>query len=270
MDSSPFCPSVSVVIKTYDDSAAPRRRASASLREILAETLWAIERQTLRPCEVLVVDSSTGDGIAEVVRRHTQAGEVVVRRIPLAQEMFSYPKALNLGVRNAVGDVVVSLSGDATPANERWLERLVAPLANPEVAGTYSRQMARPGEKLAWAERFRLWWRYRSRSKTLRRRDHLFSNASSAFRRELALRIPFDETLAELEDYEWARQMQRAGYAIAYVGDSEVFHSHASSSLETLWRMFYYVYLRMRADTRPPRTETSRVHSDEFSDRSGR
>lgn len=248
MSSSPFHPSISIVIKTYDDSATSKRRRSATLKELLAATLQAIGQQTLRPCEVLVVDSSVGGGIAEVVQRHTQAGGPPVRRIPLAQETFSYPRALNLGVQNAVGDVVVSLSGDATPANGRWLERLVAPLANPQVAGAYSRQVARPGEKLAWAERLRLWWRYRSRSTTLRRRDHLFSNASSAFRRELALRIPFDETLAELEDYEWARQVQRAGYAIAYAGDSEVFHSHASSSLATLWRMLYYVYLRMRAD----------------------
>ena len=40
--------------------------------------------------------------------------------------VFSYPRALNLGVQNATGDVIVSPSGDATPANKRRLERLVA------------------------------------------------------------------------------------------------------------------------------------------------
>ena len=64
------------------------------------------------------------------------------------------------------------------------------------------------------------------------------------------MRIPFDETLIEVEDYDWARKVQREGYAIAYVGDSEVFHSHPSSTLRTVWRMFYYLYLRMRADAR--------------------
>jgi rhamnosyltransferase len=246
-----FHPATSIVIKTYDDSVAPdRRRPFATLKELLAATLQAIEEQTLRPREILVVDSSTGDGITDVIRNYSSINkeQAAIRRIPLTQEIFSYPRALNLGIQHATGDVVVSLSGDATPTNEWWLEKLVAPLANPEVAGAFSRQVPRPGMELSWAERFRLWWRYRSQATALRFKDHLFSNASSAFHRSLALQIPFDETLVEVEDYAWARAVQRQGYAIAYVGDSEVFHSHTSSSLKTLWRMLYYVYLRMQAD----------------------
>jgi cellulose synthase/poly-beta-1,6-N-acetylglucosamine synthase-like glycosyltransferase len=248
---SSFHPRVSVVIKTYDDAptatSSPRR--SGGLRDLLATTLQAIERQTLHPHEVHVVDSSVGDGIAEVISNHVTVAEFPIRRVALVQERFSHPRALNVGIQNARGDVIVSLSGDATPANELWLEKLVAPLADPEVAGAYSRQIARPGASLSWAERFRLWWRYRPRSMALRSRDHLFSNACSAFRRELALRIPFNETLVEVEDYEWAREVQRQGYTIAYVGDSEVFHSHTASSVRTVWRMIRYTYLRMRVDT---------------------
>jgi GT2 family glycosyltransferase len=166
----------------------------------------------------------------------------------LAPTEFSYPHSLNLGVLNANGDIVVSLSGDATPANNRWLETLVAPLNNPKVAGSFSRHVPRPGVKVVWAEHFRLWWRYRSTATTLRTTDHVFSNACSAFRRDLALQIPFDESLTELEDYTWAREVQGRGYAIAYVGESEVYHSHTVSSAKTIWRMIYYIFLRMRTD----------------------
>jgi len=214
-------------------------------------TLRVLDEQTFQAHEVLVVDSSAGDGIAEVVQDHAPVSEFAVRRVPLAPEKFSYPRSLNLGVQHAMGDIVVSLSGDATPANASWLGELVAPLANPEIAGAFSRQVARPGMPLSWAERFRLWWRYRFQSTMVRYADPLFLNASSAFRRDLALRIPFDETLVELEDYAWARAVQREGYAIAYVGKSAVLHSHGASSLRTLWRMLYYVYLRMRIDARP-------------------
>ena len=82
----------------------------------------------------------------------------------------------------------------------------------------------------------------------MRYTDHLFSNASSAFRKELALQIPFNEALPELEDYAWAKRVQGQGYAIAYVGESEVYHSHSTSSAKTLWRMVYYVFLRMKID----------------------
>lgn len=249
MNLSSFRPSVSVVIKTYDDSATASRR-SIPLKETLVVTLRALVEQTLRPHEVLVVDSSAGDGIAEVIQAHAPTTEIAVRRVPLAPESFSHPRALNLGVQHAQGDVVASLSGDATPANDSWLENLVAPLADPQVGGAFSRHVARPGMVIPWAERFRLWWRYRSRSTMLRRTDHVFANASSAFPRSLALEIPFDETLTELEDYRWAGEVQRRGYAIAYVGSSEVFHSHSASGLKTLWRMAYYIWLRMQADAK--------------------
>jgi GT2 family glycosyltransferase len=246
----PFRPGVSVVIKTYDDSAVAARGPFPTLPELLLETLQALERQTLPPQEVLVIDSSPGDGIARVIERHSTSSELAIRRMPMEFEFFSYPRALNLGVQTAQCEVVVSLSGDATPASPEWLENLVRPLRDPEVAGAFSRHVARPGMRLPWAERFRLWWRYRSQATAVRRVDPVFSNASSAFRWDLAVRFPFDESLAELEDYAWARTMQREGYALAYVGDSEVYHSHRWSSLRTLWRMAYYVYLRMRIDAR--------------------
>ncbi len=251
MNSSGFSPEVSIVIKTYDNSHLVQRgRGIPTLKEMLSGTLEAIATQTLIPCEVLVVDSSAGDGIAAVLRRYESQFCCALRHVPLAPERFSYPYALNLGIQRAVGQIVVSLSGDATPANAHWLARLVAPLERADVAGAFSRHVIRRKMPLAWAERFRLWWRYRSRETAIRRRDAVFSNACSAFRRELALQVPFDETLRELEDYVWARMMLKRGLAIAYVGDSEVLHSHTTSSALTLWRMVYYVYLRMKVDAR--------------------
>ncbi len=247
MDAKSYHPKVSVVIKTYDNS---RRavRGSPTLKELLVETLRTLEAQTFLPDEVLVVDSSKGDGIAEVLRQYGPVQAFHLRRLPLAMEHFSYCHAMNVGVQEAEGEIVASLSGDATPANERWLETLIAPLEDPKVAGAFSRHIARPGVPMAWAERLRLWWRYRSKATSLRQTDHVFSNASSAFRRALALEIPFDESLTEIEDYAWAGAVQRRGYWIAYAGASEVYHSHTASSLKTLWRMGYYVYLRAKID----------------------
>ncbi len=251
MDDRSYRPQVSVVIKTYDNSHRVVRGVPA-LKELLVVTLQMLEKQTLLPYEVLVVDSSAGDGMTQVLQQYGPVRVFRLRHVPLVMECFSYCHAMNVGVQEAQGDIVVSLSGDATPANERWLEALVAPLEDSKVAGAFSRHVPRPGIRVAWAERLRLWWRYRSRATTLRQNDHVFSNASSAFRRALALEIPFDETLTEIEDYAWAGAMQQRGYWIAYAGASEIYHSHASSSAKTLWRMLYYVYLRAKVDAAQP------------------
>jgi GT2 family glycosyltransferase len=245
-----FQPLVSVVIKTYDDrekhrQAPGERGAGPVLVGYLTETLDALRAQTLAPHEVLVVDSSRGDGILRALDAPGAAMGVPVRRVPLPGQEFSHPRALNLGIREASGEIVSILSGDATPANERWLESLVGPLVDPHVAGTYSRQVRRPGMPQSKAEEFRIWWRYRKQS-SFKRKDPLFSNASAAFRRDLALAIPFDERLMELEDYDWGMRVRDRGYIIVYVGDSEVYHSHSSSSLQTVRRMVYYGYFRAR------------------------
>jgi GT2 family glycosyltransferase len=243
-------PRVSVVIKTYDDREkhhrAPEERQSApALVGYLLETLDALRRQTLAPYEVLVVDSSRGDGILRALEAPDASIGIPVRRVPLPSQEFSHPRALNLGIREASGEIISILSGDATPANERWLESLIGPLSDACVAGTCSRQIPRPGVPQSRLEKFRIWWRYRKKS-SFERRDPLFSNASAAFRRELALAIPFDESLMELEDYAWGIRVRDQGYTIVYVGDSEVYHSHGSSSLQTLRRMIYYGIGRAR------------------------
>jgi rhamnosyltransferase len=243
-------PRVSVVIKTYDDrekhrQAPGEQQPAPVLVGHLLETLDALRRQTLAPHEVLVVDSSRGDGIIRALESPEASIGVPVHRVPLASQEFSHPRALNLGIREASGDIISILSGDATPANERWLASLIEPLCDSRVAGTCSRQIPRPGVPQSRAEKFRIWWRYRKQS-SFQRRDPLFSNASAAFRRELALAIPFDETLVELEDYDWGIKVRDLGYTIIYVGDSEVYHSHGSSSLQTIRRMIYYGFGRAR------------------------
>ncbi len=258
-DRNVAAPRVSVVIKTYDDGEKQRRapgqrQPKPVLVEYLRETLDALRRQTLAPHEVLVVDSSRGDGIILALEAPGASTGLPVRRISLPSQQFNHPRALNLGVREASGEIVSILSGDATPANERWLEALIGPLSDSRVAGTCSRQVPRPGVPQSTAEQFRIWWRYRRRS-SFRRRDPLFSNASAAFRRELALEIPFDETLTELEDYDWGIRVREQGYTILYVGNSEVYHSHGSSSLQTLRRMITYGFGRARLHLR------NRVHA---------
>jgi rhamnosyltransferase len=243
-------PRVSVVIKTYDDREGNRRAPEERQSELalvgyLLETLDALRRQSLAPYEVLVVDSSRGDGIIRALEAPEASIGVPVRRVPLSSQEFSHPRALNLGIREASGEIISILSGDATPANERWLTSLIGPLSDYRVAGVCSRQIPRPGVSQSNAEKFRIWWRYRKQS-SFKRKDPLFSNASAAFRRDLALAIPFDESLMELEDYDWGMKVRERGYTIVYAGDSEVYHSHSSSSLQTLRRMIYYGYGRAR------------------------
>jgi len=84
----------------------------------VAATLTALQAQTYRDAEVIVVDSSPDSRTADLVRRFPDV--VLVR----SSERMTPHEARNLGVRHARGSLLVFSDADIIPA-AAWLERLV-------------------------------------------------------------------------------------------------------------------------------------------------
>jgi rhamnosyltransferase len=180
----------------------------------LPPLLERLAAQTLRPAELLAVDSGSTDGTRE---RLVAAG---ARIVMIEQERFSHARSTNQGFREAVGEVVAMLSQDALPADERWLETLTAPLADPNVAAAFGRHLARPG--CFPIER----WQVEDDYPPAPPAGVLYSNVNSAARRSAWLEAPFDESLAISEDRAWARAQLDRGRRIVYVPDAAAWHSH--------------------------------------------
>ena len=138
-----------VLPRAPDDAAAPRR-ADRRRRQVISvvipvkdggadleRCLTAIAAQeATEAVEVLVIDSGSSDGSAELARRMGAR----VEEIPAAE--FGHGRTRNLGAELARGDVLVFTSQDAYAADTAWLESLVAPLRErPRVAGVYGRQL---------------------------------------------------------------------------------------------------------------------------------
>ncbi|HEU5352360.1 MAG TPA: glycosyltransferase family 2 protein [Terracidiphilus sp.] len=75
--------------------------------------------------EILVVDNSAGDPVTEQLAREHGARYVVERRLGLS-------RARNRAVAESSSDVVAFLDDDAVP-EEKWLESLLQPFADPQV-----------------------------------------------------------------------------------------------------------------------------------------
>ena len=101
-------PTISVVIPARDDGPA------------LARCLAALERQTVRPDEVVVVDNGSRDDTAEVARRH--GARVVTEPRP------GIPFAAAAGYDAAQSELVLRCDADTVPG-PRWVERLATSLA---------------------------------------------------------------------------------------------------------------------------------------------
>ncbi len=93
--------------------------------QVLARALAALGQQTLRPCEIVVVDSAPRrDPALEVALRHG-AGYVV-------EPVAGVSRARNRGARSCRTDLVAYLDDDCLPAPD-WLEHMVAEFADDRV-----------------------------------------------------------------------------------------------------------------------------------------
>lgn len=180
----------------------------------LPALLRAVATQTIAPVEILAVDSGSTDGTIEKL---TAAG---ARIVTIERERFSHARSTNLGFREATGDVVAMLSQDAVPTDERWLERLAAPLADPNVAAAFGRHRPRPG--CFPIER----WQIEDDYPPAPPAGVLYSNVNSVARRTAWAECPFDESLMIAEDRVWAQAQHARGRRVIYVPDAAVWHSH--------------------------------------------
>ncbi len=105
---------VSVVIPARNEEA------------FLPRCLERIAHQTLRPFEVIVVESGSTDRTAQVAKDH---GARVIRL-----EEPGIARARHAGFQAAVGEVIASTDADALVPRD-WLERLVSPFEDPRVVG---------------------------------------------------------------------------------------------------------------------------------------
>jgi rhamnosyltransferase len=207
--------------------------------EDLRRCLDAIEAQRVEgDVELVVVDSSSTDGSAELAR----SSGALVHVIPV--EEFNHGATRNLGAELASGETLVFTSQDAVALGDDWLTNLVAPLDDDRVAGVYGRQLPHPDASPP--EKYFLSFLYgpdtrvqeATDSRDLTMETTLFSNVNAAIRRGVFERFPFADDLIMSEDQEWARRVLLSGYRVVYEPRAAVRHSH-SYTLRSAFRRFF-------------------------------
>lgn len=204
----------SVVIRAYNEERH------------IGKLLTGISRQNVKGLDVVLVDSGSTDATVDIARRFP------VRVVPLKKEDFSFGHALNLGLEAAKGDIVVIASAHVYPTHDDWIEQLVAPFADDNVALTYGKQRGDENSHFSEQRIFERWFPDDGPS-TL---GYPFcNNANAAVRRTVWEGLPYNKQLTGLEDLEWAKRAVDQGYRIEYVPAAEVIHVHE----ETPVRIFH-------------------------------
>jgi len=207
----------------------------------LPPLLGKLKEQSIKPDEILIIDSSSEDNTKMI------AESFGARVIAVERKDFDHGGTRNLGVRYAKSDIIVFLTQDALPADEYAIENLIKPFCNDNqnIGATYGRQLPRQGSNPieAYARLFN--YPPASLIKTIADIPNLgikttfMSNAFAAYQRAALQSIggfPVNTILGE-ETYV-ASKLLLSNWKIAYCADAKVYHSHNYSHIEEFQRYF--------------------------------
>ncbi|MBH5319152.1 glycosyltransferase [Paenibacillus sp. GSMTC-2017] len=217
------------------------------------QLLVKLQEQTHLPHEIIVIDSESTDGTCELAR------EAGVRLLQVKRSEFDHGGTRNQAATLATGNILVFMTQDAMPHDNRLIEYLIKPLVNQnkisvldgemfednKIALSYARQLPRHDASLP--ERLARESNYPSKShiQSIDQLDSLgiktffCSNVCSAIKRETFDEMgQFQEPVIFNEDLFMAAKCILNGYKVAYCAEAEVAHSHNYSIKQQFKRFF--------------------------------
>ncbi|MCD8121944.1 MAG: glycosyltransferase [Clostridiales bacterium] len=224
---------VDVLIPTY----RPDRRFS--------KLLQALRKQTVKPRKIIVMNTEKCYWKDE---KYRDTPGLEVRHV--TKLAFDHGGTRNLAAWYSEADVMVFMTDDAVPQDNFLLERLLEGLSRtgPDgetVAMAYARQL--PAKGCRRIERFTRNFNYPDEPQIKTAKDlprlgiktYFASNVCCAYRKDIFERLEgFVSNAIFNEDMIYAAGAIQAGYAIAYVPEAKVIHSHNLSPMQQFRRNF--------------------------------
>ncbi len=221
---------VTVIIPTYNAG------------ERFAQLLEGLKNQTIRPCQIIVVDSQSRDGTEKLAEKNNCRVFVVDRAD------FGHGKTRNLAASMSHTEFLLFLTQDAVAANENMIAELIKPmLSNDNIAMCYGRQLPNPDAHVL--ECLARQFNYPPIS-ILKTRDQLdeiglktffCSNSCSAIRWSAFEKLGrFMEKAVTNEDMLFAAKAILQGYSIYYAAEAKVYHSH-NYKLSAIFRRYFKI-----------------------------
>lgn len=184
---------------------------------------------TARAVCVSAVDSGSRDGTVELLRGRG------ARVVSIAPGEFDFGRARDFAFEQADAEFVIALSQDAVPAHNGWLENLLAPFADADVAVACGASVPDPQrgfDQFPW-ERNGYFYFTREMAKFRAAHGRGVSFANAAVRRSVWERLRIGPQ-ALGEDFQFQQRVQAAGLKIAFPENAEVLHHH-DYDLAGLW-----------------------------------
>jgi GT2 family glycosyltransferase len=238
--------SVSIIIPTFN--GAPR----------IDSCIQALQQQnsTCKP-EILVIDDGSSDHTAQVVSAYSE-----VRLI--TQSNAGPAAARNRGALESHGTIILFTDDDCVPMPD-WLEAMLQPFHDPEVAGvkgvyrTHQGELAARFVQIEYEDRYRLMAGHSS--------IDFVDTYSAAFRRERFVEMNGYDTsfpVACAEDIELSYRMSARGWKMKFAPAAIVYHTHPNTFSAYLRKKYKFAFWRVLAVRKNPSKAVRDSHTPQL------
>lgn len=163
-------------------------------------------------------------------------------------KVFNHSLTRHEAVKYATGEYIVFITQDMLPYDNKWLINLLSSLdEKKKIIAAFSRQIANKEHGIIETEIRKLTYPKKdyiiewTSLNEIGRRALFFSNVSSAFYKEIFLKIGgFNFIVNTNEDVIIAYNILKSGYKYKYISKSKVFHSHNYNIIE-LYKRYYNI-----------------------------
>ena len=200
----------------------------------------AVRMQTIVVDDLLIIDSESDDGTAEILSRHGFSVHIIPRHT------FNHGATRQLAVElPPEAEIIIFMTQDAILADRSSLQHLVNVFADPLVGVAYGRQLPAP-EATPIAAHARL-FNYPAESYVRTKADiprygiktAFLSNSFAAYRRSALLAVGgFPSSVILSEDTIVAAKMLLSDWKIAYCAEATCYHSHNYPPVKEFQRYF--------------------------------
>ncbi len=212
-------PETSVIIRTKNEE------------KWIGENLRRLSNQTYKDFEVIIVDSGSTDKTLDIVDKFLDALDIRVFKI--RPEEFSYPFALNFGIRQSLADkYLVILSGHSLPISNTWLEDGLKNFIDEKLMGVYGFVWALPDGSILEKIIFNKYWCkirnvFKKQIVVSKGRMGVLGFTNAIIKKNLWEQKNFNEAYgAGGEDSEWANYWFQKGYKAIRDIKFSIYHSH--------------------------------------------
>ncbi len=222
-------PHASVIIPVFN--------AEKTIENCLASIL---NQTVTRTFEVIAVNDGSTDSTLKLLERLKHPKLRIVN-----QSNAGPAKARNAGATIALGDILLFTDSDCI-ADPNWLNQMVEPFADPEVAGVQGAYRSKQKEWIAQFIQIEIEHRY-ERPKQAKNLDWVGSY-SAAYRKNIFMQVHgFDENFSKAsgEDPELSFKIQKAGKKLVFNPNAIIYHQHPTRLAQYLKKKFQHAYWRV-------------------------